>query len=93
MCISMCHLLRTGIAAVAIAAWGAASADVVRVYEWSEDGGTPVISNAAPPASVRQYTIQTETVPAPGVAPRAGLARSARGAPSEQRGGTSCPPR
>jgi len=63
MCALRSRAVRAGVAAVAIGACGVASASVVRVYEWSENGGTPVISNASPPASVKQYTIQTFDVP------------------------------
>lgn|SRR5512143_225703 len=64
MCTLRCQMVRVGVAVVAIVACGAVSAKVVRVYEWSENGGTPVISNASPPTSVKQYTIRTMQVPA-----------------------------
>jgi hypothetical protein len=63
MCSSMSRSVRVGLAAVAISVCGVARADVTRVYEWSENGGRPVISNALPPASIKQYTIQTLKVP------------------------------
>ena len=68
MCALWSRAVRAGVAAVAIGVCGVASASVVRVYEWSENGGTPVISNASPPASVKQYTIQTFDVPPVGAA-------------------------
>ena len=56
-------LFRIGLAFTAISACAAASASVVRVYEWSERGGTPVLSNAMPPPDIAQYTIQNVAVP------------------------------
>lgn len=70
------QMVRAGVAVVAIGACGAVSAKVVRVYEWSENGGTPVISNASPPKSVKQYTIQTMKVPARGADQRARIEHS-----------------
>jgi len=76
MCALMYPMVRAGVAAAAIGVCAAASAEVVRVYEWSENGGTPVISNASPPASVKQYTIQSMRVPALSAEQRARIERS-----------------
>ncbi|HVO08543.1 MAG TPA: hypothetical protein VMT83_17250 [Burkholderiaceae bacterium] len=64
------RLFRICLAVTAISACAAASASVVHVYEWSERGGTPVLSNAMPPPGIAQYTIQDVVVPPLGKAQR-----------------------
>jgi hypothetical protein len=56
--------MRACLMAMAMGVCAGANATVLQVYEWSERGGTPVISTARPPAGVEQYTIQTVAVPA-----------------------------
>jgi len=61
---SMSLSMQACLVAMAMGVCAGANATVLRVYEWSERGGTPVISSATPPAGVEQYTIQTVEVPA-----------------------------
>lgn len=70
------RLFRIGLAFTAISACTVASASVVHVYEWSERGGTPVLSNAMPPPDIAQYTIQSVAVPPLSKAQRDRIQRS-----------------
>ena len=70
------RLFRICLTVTAISACAAASASVVRVYEWSERGGTPVLSNTMPPPDIAQYTIQNVVVPPLSKAQRDRIRRS-----------------
>ena len=54
------RLARVVLAAILAAAWSAAFA---RVYKWTDETGTPMYSNAAPPRSAKHVEVVIEDDP------------------------------